>query len=120
MSQFFMERSRKRRRTGGGTESEQAALRERPLLRIIEFAAARRRPHILALARVRRRQRPCSRLPLTRGGIERWHTAVRRIDDDGCSNLPVDHRVCRALFQPEPIVAPDGAAPCLPQTFETR
>src|SRR5260370_8242994 len=45
-----------RGRTGGGTESEQAALAERPLLRIIESAEQRREQDVRAFAGLPRRE----------------------------------------------------------------
>src|SRR6266567_498615 len=110
--QIVIEIVRQRRRTGSGTESEQAALAERPLLRVIE-GARRLGCAILALPRVRGRGGPGPREPLARGRIVGRYMAVRRVNDDGGSNLSVDYCVCRALVQPDTIVTSDRATPGL-------
>src|SRR2546427_13010891 len=46
--------------------------------------------------------------------------AILRVDDDGCSNLSLNHSVCRALVEPEAIVAADSAAPGFLQSFKER
>ena len=76
---------------------------------------------ILAFARVRRRRVARSAAqPLPRGRVIGRHMAVRRVDNDGGSNLSIDHGICRALVQPQTIVAADRAAARLFQNFKKR
>jgi len=117
--QIIIKIVRQSRRSRRGTEAEQAALAERPLLRVI-VGAGRLRCAILALVSGGRRRRPGRRDALACGLVVGRHLAVRRINDDGCSNLPPDLSVCRALVEPETIIPADGAAPALFQSFKVR
>jgi len=109
LMQVVVEIIRQRGRTGRGTEAEQAAFAEGALLRVVE-SAGRFGVRILALARVRGRSCLGRCEPFARGSIVGRYMAVRRVYHDGRSNLSIHHGECRALLQPEIVVASDGAA----------
>src|SRR3984893_11154545 len=119
LMQIIVEIVRQRRWAGRRTESEQPALAERPLLRVIE-SAGRRSCAILAIVSGGRRGRPRRRETLARGLVVGRQMTLRRVDDDGCLNLPSDHGVGRALVKPETIIAADDTAPTLLQSFKER
>ena len=104
---------RQHRRAGRGAEPEQAALRERPLLHVVERA----RRIQTGLEPVRGAV-VLTRAPATtpsRGGCvsgdprlgPRRIPAVRGIDEDGGAPLPVDLERPGARVDPEGVVAPD-------------
>jgi hypothetical protein len=100
--QIIMEIVRQRPRSRRGTESEQAALAERPLLRVI-VGTGRLRGAILAVVSGGSRRRPGRHDPLGGGLIEGRHFAVLGVNDDGRSYLPSDLGVCRALVESETV-----------------
>jgi hypothetical protein len=69
------------------SENAGRPLAERPLLRIVG-GGGRLRGTVLAFLSRGRQRRPGCRDALARRLIVGRHLAVRRINDDGCSNLP--------------------------------
>src|SRR5262245_6512770 len=109
------ERWRARRRA----EPKNAALAEGPLLRIVK-SPRRLCPRILALTRLGRWRCRSRGEALPRSRIVRRYMAVRRVDDERCSNLSIHHGVFRTLVQPYAVIAADRTTTDQLQSFKER
>src|SRR5262249_52320824 len=107
------------RRTRRGTESEQTALTQGPLLRIVVSAGRLFRTTLpLGGSRCRRRPRRCE--PLPRRLIVRRQAPVRWVADNGCADLSANHGKGCTLIEPKTVIAPDSTTSCLLQGLKER